>query len=304
MVHSFYRIIKFATQDFWRNIWLSLITISILILALVSINSLVVFRLISSEAINAVKDKVDVSVYFNTDVSVGRVNEVKSELNSREEVKEVTYISPEEALAKFKERHKNDPEILASLKEVEGNPMGSSLVIKAHNLSDYREILNALEVDEFKNLIQDKSFDDHKIVIARINSIAERVEKIALGVIAIFILISIIIVFNTIRVIIYAHQKEIEIKRLVGAANWFIKAPYFLEGFFYSFLSVAATAGIVYITLSATDPYINDFFINSDFSVLSYFKDNFINIFGIQFLAILFLNIVGSSLAVGKYLKI
>ncbi len=304
MFSSFSRILKFAFQDFRRNVWLSVITISVLALALISINSLIVFRLVADSSIQAVREKIDVSVYFNPEVSAGEVNNVKSRLNNLSEVKEVSYVTPEEALSRFRAKHVADPEILASLEEVDGNPLGAALIIKAHDLENYPRILQELEKDEYSELIQKKNFDDHKMVISKINDISDRVEKVAFAIIGVFIFIAVVIVFNTIRIAIYTHRREIEIKRLVGATNWFIKAPFLMEGVFYSILALLAVIVIVYPILGAIDPYLSGFFENSDFSVLNYFNNNFISIFGWQLLAIILLNIVGSSLAIGRYLKV
>lgn len=304
MFHSLFRAIKFASQDFWRNIWLSLITISILVLALLSVNSLIVFRLIADQSIKSVQEKVDVSIYFYPEVTAGEVNNVKSYLHNMQEVKEATYIAPEEALADFREEHRDEPEIIASLEEVGENPIGPSLIIKAQSLDDYPEILRAMEQERFQKLIQEKNFEDHKAIITKINDTSQRVEKIALGIIGVFTLISVLIIFNTIKVAIYTHRQEIEIKRLVGATNWFIKAPYLLEGIFYSVLSVFVVLLLVYPIVGAVDPYIKNFFSNLDFSLLSYFNINFWYIFGTQLLAVVVLNIVSSYLAIGKYVKV
>ncbi len=303
MTTTFFRVFGYAFKSFTRNIWLSLITISVLVLALISANTLVIFRLIAEQAIVSVEDKVDVSVYFKPEVSAGDVNNVKSALDRLEAVKEVRYISPDQALADFKERHKNDPEILASLEEVQGNPLGSSLIVKSRDLSGYTDILRELERPEFAGFIHDKNFDDHETVINRIREISERVQKIAIVVTLVFSVIAVIVIFNTIRIAVYTQRQEIEIKKLVGATNWFIKTPYLIESFIASLLAMALLLAILYPTLGAVDPYLYNFFEGSNFSVFSYFNRNFLSVFGLEFLSVLVLTVVSSSIAVGRYLK-
>src|SRR3990167_3291384 len=100
-VTSLLRIINFAWQSFYRNIWLSLVTISIIVLTFISINFLLIVNIISDQAINIVRNKVDVSLYFKPDVTEPQVLEVQSYLSSLTEVKEINYVSQQEALDNF-----------------------------------------------------------------------------------------------------------------------------------------------------------------------------------------------------------
>lgn len=304
MFHAIGRIIKFAGQDFWRNIWLSIITITILVMALFSVNFLIVFNLIADNAITAVKERVDVSIYFVPEASAGEVSNVKSSLDKLAEVQEAKYVSPDEALEKFKEEHADEPDILESLEQIEGNPLGAALVVKAKRLDDYPKILEEVNKPEYQRIIQDKNFEDHKAIINRIDSITQKVETAGLIVIVVFILIAIIIVFNTIKIAIYTHRGEIEIKRLVGATNWFISAPFIVEGIFYSLTACFLIILIIYSLLSFLDPYLIKFFEGLDFSALSYFNENFLTIFGLQLFSIIILNVISSSLAIGRYLRV
>ena len=304
MFHSLGRIIKFASQDFWRNIWLSVITITILMMALFSINFLIVFRLIADNALTAVHEKVDVSIYFVPEATAGEVNNVKSSLNKLVEVKKVSYISPEDALEEFKIEHANDPNILESLEQLDTNPLGASLIIKAKQLDDYPKILEEVDKPEYQSLIQDKNFDDHKAIISRIDNITKKVETVGLIIIAIFILIAVVIVFNTIKIAIYTHRGEVEIKRLVGATNWFISSPFIVEGIFYSLIACGLIIATIYPLLIFIDPYLIKFFEGLDFSVLSYFNQHFFAIFGLQLLAVIILNVTSSSLAISKYVRV
>jgi len=304
MFHSLGRIIKFACQDFKRNIWLSVITITILAMALFSVNFLIVFRLIADNVVTAVHEKIDVSIYFTPEATAGEVNNVKSSLNKLVEVKKVSYVSPEDALEKFKIEHANDPDILESLEQLDTNPLGASLIIKAKQLDDYPKILEEVDKPEYQNLIQDKNFDDHRAIISRIDNITKKVETVGLIIIAIFILIAVVIVFNTIKIAIYTHRGEVEIKRLVGATNWFISSPFIVEGIFYSLIACALVIAIIYPLLIIIDPYLIKFFEGLDFSVLSYFNQHFFAIFGLQLLAVIILNVISSSLAINKYVRV
>lgn len=298
------RSILFALQSFWRNIWLSLATIFIISLTFLSINFLVAINAISDSAIAAIKDKVDVSIYFKQDVRESKIAEVKSHIETLPQVQEIIYISPDQNLEVFKERRKDDPVIQEVLKELTGNPLGATLIVKAKNLNDYPEILKAIDNPAYTDLIDKKGYDDHQAAIENINTITSNVKKGALIISLMFVLIAVLIVFNTVRIAIFTHQQEIGIMKLVGATNGFIRSPFILENIFSGIIACAIAVSVIYFLLSLIQPHLNNFFAGVDVNLIGYFNSNFIVIFGSQLLGIIILNIISSSLALGKYLKV
>lgn len=298
------RSIWFAMQSFWRNIWLSLATIFIISLTFMSINFLVAINAISDSAINVVKEKVDVSIYFKQDVRESKIAEIKSRLESMSEVRETIYISPDENLEEFKERRKDDLAIQEVLAELEGNPLGAILIVRAKNLGDYPEILKAIDNPAYTDLIEKKGYDDHQTAIENINMITNNIKKGALIVSFMFVIIAILIVFNTVRIAIFTHRQEIGIMKLVGASNSFIRSPFILENVFSGIIACTIAIVVIYSILSMIQPHLANFFSGVDFNIISYFNSNFIVIFGTQLLGIIILNVISSSLALVKYLKV
>lgn len=296
--------IAFALQSFWRNIWLSLATIFIISLTLISVNFLVALNAVSGAAVEAVKEKIDVSVYFKQSVREDKIEEIKSHLATLPQIKKIDYFSAADNLAEFRKRHETDTVITEALNELEGNPLGATIVIKAKNLTDYPEILEAIDNPAYADLIEEKNYDDHQIVISRINSLANNIRKGGLAVSAIFVIIAILIVFNTVRIAIFTHQSEIEIMKLVGASNGFVRAPFILENIYSGIIATAVSAVVVYAILSVVQPYLNSFFGGINFSLINYFNANFLLIFGLQLAGIIILNIISSCLALVRYLKV
>lgn len=303
MLVSFYRIFKFAWQSFWRNIWLSIVTITIIVLTFISVNFLIILNFISDTTIETLKDKIDVSIYFFQNIPEPQVLEVKTYLSSLAQVKDITYISQQQALENFREKHKNEPEIIQSLEELEQNPLGATLIIKANDIKNYPEILEILENSKYNNLISDKNFEDNRLYIQKINQISWSISKIGIITILIFIFIAVLIVFNTIRVAIYTHREEIGIMKLVGATNWFIKAPFILESISYGIIACGISLLILYPILSLIQPYLNNFFL-AEFNILRYFNQNFLKIFGLELLGIILLNVISSHIALSRYLRV
>ncbi|MFH1225990.1 MAG: permease-like cell division protein FtsX [bacterium] len=301
---SLYRAARFALQDFWRNIWLSLITVFIIMLTLFLVNLLLTVNVLTDQAVKLVEEKVDVSVYFTTKATEKQVLEVRSTLLELPAVREVEYLSEADALIAFKVKHQNDPTILETLKELDQNPLGATLVIKAKNPQDYPGIIEALGEESISRLIEDRDFDDYQAVIKKINAITSRVYQSGAVLSGVFILVVLLIVFNTIRIAIYTHREEIGIMRLVGANNWFIRLPFLLESVLYSLLACLLVVILIYPLLGVVQSYMGNFFQTNDFSIISYFNGHFILIFGLEFLGMALLNIVASSWATRKYLKV
>lgn len=304
MLSSFYRIIKFAAQNFWRNIWLSLITITILVLMLISINCLIVVNVLANTAITSIKDKIDLSIYFKPEVNEAQVANVKAYLASFKEIESVGYISQTEALEQFKKRHQDNPLILESLSELKNNPLGATLVVKTFSTENYQKILQALDNSQFKELVLERDYSDYQLAINKINVLARNIGEAGLAISLVFLLTALIVVFNTIRVGIYTHREEIGVMKLVGASNWFVRAPFFAESIFYSLVACSIAVGITYFFLNLSNPYLQSFFQDLGFNITAYFNSNFLRIFGGELLGVIALNLLASSVAIRKYLKV
>lgn len=304
MFASFLRIIKFSFQDLGRNVWLTFVTLTLLVLALVSVNLLLIFNVLANNAIDLVENKIDISLYFKPGIEESQVLNVKEYIENFNEVAGVDYISRDIALNQFEEKHRNNQKIIESLKEIGDNPLGAALVIRANNSQDYPKILERLGGPEYTNLIEEQDFDDHKTVIARITNITDKVSKAGIIIALIFTLISILIIYNAIRVAIYTHREEIRAMKLVGSTNWYIQAPFILEGIIYAVIACVVTISLFYPFLGFIQPYISVFYEGSNFDIVNYFNNNFYQIFGYQLLGAVVLNIICSGIAVRKYLDI
>jgi cell division transport system permease protein len=299
---SFLRIIKFAFQDLGRNFSLSFMTVFILVLMLLSVNTLWSLDVLTKIAVEAVKKQIDVSIYFVPEATDKNVNEIKNYIQMFSEVTDVKLESKEEVLVSFREQHKLQKEALDALSELGQNPFGPTMIIKTKEPKDYKKIIDALNVPEYENLIEAKSFDNHEDAIERLQNITNRIERIGFGLAVLFALISFLIIFNTIRVAINTQRMEINIKRLVGASSWFIRGPYLVESLIFTILSVAFTMVVVFLALRSIDPYLA-VVLPDGFSLTNYFRSNMLMLFGAQALAVLLLTVLSSGLAMRKQLK-
>lgn len=301
-MRSLYRITKFALQDIARNFGLSVMTVLILVLMLLSVNTLISLDIVTKRAVQMVRDQVTISFYLSSEVAEQNIKELRSYILTFPEVVELNFMSREDVLKTFKKNHQYSPEILQALDELGGNPFGPTITVRTREPGDYRKILEALSVPEYEPLIESKSFTGNEPALDRIQLITNRIEKIGFGLSLLFGIIAFLIIFNTVRVTIHGQRIEISIKRLVGANNWFIRGPYWLEAGIFTVMSIAMTMVIVFVSLGWLDRYIG-IVLGNQFSLTDYYRSHMLYLFGIQAIAVLILTIVSSSFAMRRQLK-
>lgn len=303
MLYSILKSIKYSLQDFYRNIFLSVATIFIIFLSLISISILIVLNILAQETINSFKEKVDISLYFKPEITQNEVSSLKQKIEALGLTKETRIVSKEEALEEFRQKHKENPAILESLEELEENPFGFTLILKAKSLNDYPLLLSFIN-SQVKDIIWEKKFEEeYQEVISKLNDISKKINRIGLVTVSIFIIISILVIFNAIRLMIYSRREEIAIMRLVGATNSFIKAPFLLNSFYYSFFAWLINLIVLYFSLNLIQPRLIEF-LGYNFDLISFLKQNFPQIFGIQLIFISLISLISSQIAIRKYLRI
>jgi cell division transport system permease protein len=213
-------------------------------------------------------------------------------------------VPAEVSLENFKQQHQDDPDILAAIEEVGANPIGDSLEISAQHPEDFDFILKALDTSpEFAPYIREKSFANHQAVIDQLSAFNNKVRWGGLVLATFFALISILIVFNTIRVAIYVHRDEIAVMKLVGAKDWFIRSPFLLESILYSAAATAVVAGVMALLLNFFDPKIRLFFAGIDVDLPGYYWQHVFSVFGLQFVLLAILTMITTTLAMRRYLR-
>ncbi len=297
-----WRTLKQGLINFWRNGWLSLAATSVLMLSLYTIGVFSVITISADQIIKQVENKIDVSVYFKSDTAEEKILQDQKDLENYQEIKSVEYISKNQALSDFKKNNANEPVILQSLKEIGDNPLLASLIIKANNPNQYQSIVDYINRSSFKDDISRINYEKNKDIIDNLSKIINQVKKIGLLEVLIFGLITILIIYNTVRIDIYSHRQEIEVMRLVGASNMFIRLPFIFEGIFYGILASLIATGLLFISIKSIS-FINNLNIVSQ-KLLTIFWGNAGLLFGVQIIAGVSLGIISSWIAMRKYLKI
>jgi cell division transport system permease protein len=300
---GFLRVAKFAIQDIARNASLSFMTVLVLVLMLLSVNTVIIVRTLTGEATNSIKERIDVSIYFDHTATQDQISEIESYVKAFPEVTKAELLSRESVLEEFKKKYDGNDEISAAIAELDENPLGATLVVKTREPGDYKKIIESLSVPEYEHVIESKTFEDTEQAIAKIDVIMSQVEKFSFALSAFFAFIAFIIIFNTVRVAIYTQRIEISIKKLVGATNWFIRGPYAIEALIFSLISVVVTYGVIMLVSSFLDPYISVVFGDATF-LTNYFNSHIILLFGSQFIGVFALTILSSFFAMRKHLRV
>jgi len=302
MLVTLSRIIKYGVQGFLRNGLLTVSTLTIMILALFVFEGMVIFNALATTAVSSLEEKIDISVYFKTNASEDGILNLKRSIEGLSEVENVEYVSKEQALANFKEKHQNDSVIVQTLNELDDNPLLPVLNIKAKDPRNYGTIADYLEKANLGEIIEKINYAQNKLVIDRLTSIVDASEKIGVALTIFLALAAILVTFNAIRLAIYSNSDQISIMRLVGSPNNFIRGPYVIEGIMYGCIAGIASFLIWWPVINAVSPYIARFVSEMDLSL--YLKGNFWSILAYQVVFGSFLGTISSIVAIRRYLKI
>lgn len=300
------RVCKAGFVNFWRNGFVSLSSVLVMSVTLFVVGSTIFSSALLQGSLAQIKDKVDVNVYFTTGASESDILALQKTLKTLPEVSEVTYTSREQALIDFKERHADDQLTLQALEELDENPLGAVLNIKAKNPSEYEGIATFLKgklaLPNGTSGIDKVNYYQNKTAIDRLTRVIDGAEKIGVAVAVTLCLISIIIAFNTIRLIIYISKEEISVMKLVGASNKYVRGPFVVSGILYGFASGLLTLVIFFPLTRWLGTASANFF--SGVNVFTYYLSHFGQFALIIIGTGVVLGAISSALAVTRYLKV
>ena len=299
------RIIKAGFVNFSRNGLISWAAVLVVTITLSIITAIILLQAVLYSSLDQIKDKVDVTIYFNVGASEDKILTLKASLEKLPEVAKASYISTEEALKLFRERHSSDYPTIQALDEIGENPLGGYLNIKAKEVSQYENISNFLKSDNALvlgsvSIIDKVNYHQNKLVIDRLNAIISGAQKLGFLITLLLIIISIIITFNTIRLTIFISKEEIGVMRLVGASKTYIRGPFMIEGAIYGIIATAITLILFLPATFWLGHHMMDFL---GLNLYDYYLSNFFQIFAIILLSGIVLGMISSFLAVRKYLN-
>ena len=301
---AFKRVARAGVINVMRNSFVALASIFVITMTVLILGSLMFLSGLVDQFVDYLKDKVDVNVYFVTTADEGAILDLKRSLEQLPEVAYVTYITRDEALATFRDRHEDDQLTVQALDELGDNPFGASLSIKAQEPSQYEGIaqyLRDIESSESSPIIETVNYAQNKVVIDQLSRVTTYVNRFGLIVTIIFAIASILITFNTIRLAIFTAREEISVMRLVGATNMYIRGPFVIEGTIYGL--VASCIGLLlFFPITLLLRPATEAMFNAD--IFAYYLANFHWFILVLVVAGAALGAASSFLAVRKYLSV
>jgi len=306
---NFKRVAMASFLNFFRNGFVTLASVLVLIVTLSVIGSMLFLGVMLNSSLAELRSKVDVNVYFVTTTEEEDILALKRQLEALPEVQSVAYVSAEQALENFRVRHENDQLTLQALDELGENPLGAVLNVRANDPSQYGTIAEFLKsgnaLSKNGNQIVDKVNyfqEQHKNAIDRLTKIIKSGQQIGLAILTLFIVTSILITFNTIRLAIYTSREEISVMRLVGASNMYIRGPFIISGILYGFLSGLVVLLLFYPMTYWLGSTTADFF--GGVNIFEYYLGHFAFVLFVIVGSGILLGALSSYLAVRRYLKV
>lgn len=300
---TFYRIAIAGTRNFFRNAWLSTAATAVMAVTLIIIMMSVATTMAMNATIKGIVSKIDVSLYLKDTATQEQIKELEQKLLSTTNVSGVRLISKVEALGIYRKQVAGNQKLLDAVTEAE-NPLPASLQVKTSDPKHMDPIVALVEKPENQQLLAaPPSYSgDRKATIDRIVKVSSFLKSAGLVASFLFVIISVLIIFNTIRMAIFTRKSEIDIMKLVGATNWFIRGPFIFEACLYGVIASVVALLIGYTILTVGGPAVTKYLdINQ---TVTFFKNYPVLIAIIELSLGIFIGAVSSLLAMTKYLKL
>ena len=238
-----------------------------------------------------VKDQLEVKVFFVDGVTPKQVNAVGAFLRTDERIKDYQFVTRAEALQRMQKKY---PELTADLPT---NPLPASYEITPRRAEEVKELSAAIRAEKFVGVERVK---DGQQTSKRILQVARVIEVVFLIAVVVLLIASVLLIANTIRLSIFARRREIEVMKLVGATNWFVRGPFMVEGLLCGLLGAVAAVVLLLIGKEVALPSILGHIDSSDD----------VRALGFSLIALILLTVgllvgaLGSGLTLRRYLKV
>lgn len=311
-VRNTQRIVKYGAVSFTRNIWLSLAATLVMTVTLLILMVTVGASLVLNSTATTMREKIDITIFFRPNTDATTLEALKGIMASDPNVKSVEVADSATEYANFLQEYNDDEDILAALddatmQELMVGSMQATMRVKVQNtedLSSIKELVNTNELFQ-ANLDPEKgqTYDANQNEIATINSWANIAKNGGLILGAVFLVISILVIFNTIRMAIFSRREEIYMMKLVGADTGFIRGPFLVEAEICGLISGILATTLALIGFKFLEPELSGYGI--DVTTVAEFMDTnyLVAVYAVMVAIGLLIGTISARLAMKKYLK-
>lgn len=305
------RIIKYGTKGFARNIWLSAAATIVMSVTLIILFVTVVASVILTNTAEMMRDKIDITIYLKPNTPKEVLGKLEEIISSDSNIKSVVTSSSEDEYKKFLDENAESEDIINILddemKELMIAKMQATMRIKVYDVDNLDSIKELVATNEgFKKYTDDEmapTYDVNQLEIATITSWARIARTGGMILALVFLVISVLIIFSTIRMAIFSRREEIYMMKLVGADKRFIRGPFLVEAEICGIIAGLVAATISYFGFIVLAPKLAGYGINVD-SIKDVLESNRLILVYLVFIAIgVIIGRVSARLAVSKYLN-
>lgn len=297
------RIFKMGFRNFWRNGWLSLAAVFVMVITLFILSLFVILNIGVNETVKKISEKIDLSIRLKDNMQMEKVEELKTSIKNEEGVESVDFKSKEQAWEEFKNLNQKNREITSEL-EPGDNPLWASLEVKLKDPNKLQKIVEVAEKEQYKQVVDKVNYREKQSLFETLVKFTNFIKKTGLALTIIFVSISFLIIFNTIRITIYSRREEVEIMKLVGATNWYVRSPFLLEGALYGIIGAVVCFIIIFLSIYFVSPMMAKYWtVISQNKSMDYLKERLIIIIGLEILTGIFIGVLSSTIAIRKHLK-
>lgn len=242
------RVGQYGVRNLFRNAWLSIAAIAVMFVALVIIIATIVLNVTANNAIAELSKNLKVSVYLKDAVTDEQRTSLESEIRANQNVESVEFVSKESAQGRFADSFGNDQELLQGLTLIGADTLPASYEVSVTDLSKLPEIETIAKKEQYVDIVDSVTLGrtDARRTIDRAASAQQFITTGSVFAAAAFTVISVLIIFNTIRISIFTRSEEIRNMKLIGATPMFIRGPFLVETALYGVIAGLTAASAAY----------------------------------------------------------
>ncbi len=304
------RTFEAGVKNFMRNGWLSVATVSVMVITLFVVNTQLAIIGANDLRLKDVQNRVNISVEIKPETSTSEVKDFQNEIQGYDKVSSVELIDKEQALIEFKSFTQSGSTIQSGIETLGENFLYDTLVVRTYDPSQYEDVVKKIETSVSAKYVEEINYHKYRDIIDGLSDEIKTTRKFSITLALTLSLVAILVTFNSIRITMYSHKQEIEIMKLVGASNNYVRLPFIWEGIFYGITAAFFAIPFSFLYLkyitsgdaaSSVFAFSNTKFLKDFLSV--YFIKHIFIIVLVQFAFGIILGVMSSLVAMRRYLK-